>query len=1029
MRIYKPVGSKSRLVEIFQNVNKVKLNEDLGFGPVDGKTALAKGFQALRSGQLSIQGGGGNNTTVQMTDDNSTVQIVGVDSNKNEYTFVFKLTFTDGDQEGVYDVQSVQIQNFKYVGSNGGQTLELDESDLQNFNSQYTNELFDIVDKYIDVKGPQQPSAEELQEAIRIIDSIPFGKNSFDRMQTGKNYADKKPTNDSVRVESPELDKFVKEDLNALFHNPGSAGAGPLYPQAKELGVTNQYILRDALKEAGIELLDIIPSEAKETFWLIFKINGKKYKGLIRRNYGNAAKVVGGIKKRLEGGVENLTPVNELDKPAQRLIIPPSAGPLNVKENEFGDETDDSGYGLGSDVDTLEPENPEGEEQPEKPEEVPTIDDELPVDNEPTPEVSDEKKAKIYQAYDAIVARQRNPNYSPTTTEIMAELDKMAGISKPRNTRAVSKVAEPFLAEEKEKKPKEWDSEDSYSPFKQLGTKFKPKSQSLYPKKKKKPQTSVKIAESTDRDKYEDVVFLQGDEAFEPLERLDREGPDAALEYLKQWHYPGEHQGSQELSHGSEDKTYEKDDYIMTWNSRLGYIGLQYDMSKSNEPSDPETGHGDYLKNSGQMKSFDIKEEVYGDEDISGLPEVPSGYGEKGVAQRDMAKQHVNIVKPVERPVEEPAEVAEEEKPEQSQVEKDNPDLYPEGWKEMDGMFMNPDSPMRKMMSAPEDKQDGSTSEPSTGSMEELPKDDGMSAEPETDNIDQLAQDKEQQGELIPGGKGEGKSPMEFSQEQILMGLKVEMEHSDDPMYALEITLDHLTEDPEYYTTKDTPEDSAQANASADANGDDKETTDMLLGFKPHNVGDEIEGEEELEEPQSDIANTPEPSAEDQPSVTDDPELPKKEDELGEIYQPGEEPQAHEVGKNPGQTQAFGKKPNNNAFQYGQNKAHEEPNWEQNESAESELKQRDPATWHQIQIARKTLKMPDAMVGVMGGMSKEEAQKILAQHGIKESLSSSKPIITEAQIRTAKKTLSNSNVPTGMSKKEAVQILVKHLIK
>ena len=72
---------------------------------------------------------------------------------------------------------------------------------------------------------------------------------------------------------------------------------------------------------------------------------------------------------------------------------------------------------------------------------------------------------------------------------------------------------------------------------------------------------------------------------------------------------------------------------------------------------------------------------------------------------------------------------------------------------------------------------------------------------------------------------------------------------------------------------------------------------------------------------------------------------------------------------------------------------------------------------------------PDAMAGVMGGMSKEEAQKILAQHGIKENQSSSKPIITEQQIRIAKKTLSNSNVPTGMSKKDAVQILVKHLIK
>ena len=105
----------------------------------------------------------------------------------------------------------------------------------------------------------------------------------------------------------------------------------------------------------------------------------------------------------------------------------------------------------------------------------------------------------------------------------------------------------------------------------------------IYPKKKKKPQTSVKIAESTDRDKYEDVVFLQGDEAYEPLERLDREGPDAALEYLKQWHNPGQHMGNQELGHGSSDQTYEKDGYIMSWNSRLDYIGLQYDTQHIDE--------------------------------------------------------------------------------------------------------------------------------------------------------------------------------------------------------------------------------------------------------------------------------------------------------------------------------------------------------------------------------------------------------------------------------------------------------------
>lgn len=32
---------------------------------------------------------------------------------------------------------------------------------------------------------------------------------------------------------------------------------------------------------------------------------------------------------------------------------------------------------------------------------------------------------------------------------------------------------------------------------------------------------------------------------------------------------------------------------------------------------------------------------------------------------------------------------------------------------------------------------------------------------------------------------------------------------------------------------------------------------------------------------------------------------------------------------------------------------------------------------HQLNIARKTLKMPDAILGVMGGMTKQEAKKIV----------------------------------------------------
>ena len=75
----------------------------------------------------------------------------------------------------------------------------------------------------------------------------------------------------------------------------------------------------------------------------------------------------------------------------------------------------------------------------------------------------------------------------------------------------------------------------------------------------------------------ERIVFMQGDGADEALSRLDEEGIDGALEYLKSWHYPGEHETSEETSAGTSDHTHETDDgYILTWNNRIGYIGLEY---------------------------------------------------------------------------------------------------------------------------------------------------------------------------------------------------------------------------------------------------------------------------------------------------------------------------------------------------------------------------------------------------------------------------------------------------------------------
>lgn len=52
----------------------------------------------------------------------------------------------------------------------------------------------------------------------------------------------------------------------------------------------------------------------------------------------------------------------------------------------------------------------------------------------------------------------------------------------------------------------------------------------------------------------------------------------------------------------------------------------------------------------------------------------------------------------------------------------------------------------------------------------------------------------------VPGGKGDKAKPSDFDLKQVLQGILVELEHTKDEMKALEISLDHLSEDPDYYT-------------------------------------------------------------------------------------------------------------------------------------------------------------------------------------------------------------------------------------
>ena len=51
----------------------------------------------------------------------------------------------------------------------------------------------------------------------------------------------------------------------------------------------------------------------------------------------------------------------------------------------------------------------------------------------------------------------------------------------------------------------------------------------------------------------------------------------------------------------------------------------------------------------------------------------------------------------------------------------------------------------------------------------------------------------------LPGGLGDKAETHDFSDKQIDKGLQVEKEHTDDPDKALEIVLDHLTENKNYY--------------------------------------------------------------------------------------------------------------------------------------------------------------------------------------------------------------------------------------
>jgi len=64
--------------------------------------------------------------------------------------------------------------------------------------------------------------------------------------------------------------------------------------------------------------------------------------------------------------------------------------------------------------------------------------------------------------------------------------------------------------------------------------------------------------------------------------------------------------------------------------------------------------------------------------------------------------------------------------------------------------------------------------------------------------------------ELLKGGRADGMSITRYELKELLMGIKVEREHTTDKYMALEIATDHLEEFPDYYTRLEEMEEKAE---------------------------------------------------------------------------------------------------------------------------------------------------------------------------------------------------------------------------
>ncbi len=709
MKVFKQAGSKDRLLEMFQVVNKVKLNEAFGQS-LDAEKIVSVAFDELKNNILTV-----NHSNTQVNGNESYVELLCTDKEGNNISFVFKVNANEGDQEGVYDVGDIEMVSFSFDSADGDETVEMDESGLRQFNAQHKNEYFNVIEDYVNVGEEEEVSDELYEDAIKLIDKVPY-KVGSEQMVKHQEYADEKPTNAKVRVDAEELKKFVKED--------------------------------------------------------------------------------------------------------------------------FEDFQDDDDFAPLSDVDN------------EKDEPI----DEPEMDDEPVEEISDEKKKTIWQAHDNVIARSGDPNYAPTMDEIMDEVDRLEGVVKSlkKKVNVYPKEAEPFLEEELEgeKKlahqialpevtPKQREvilqaydivktgKPEGYVPtLKEVMAQIQEMLQSLNLNEdfkgeqsaqmkemiekiilKAKETVDIKLTQEGRKDislfEYKELIAEEANKIFYEIRLASMNENDYPKEMGKEF-APDSDYPEKKKKYKSKKVKIKEEEEVMDGEKQIKrkYVALNSDMDFGKLAA----AYQGLLK----LKHSDFRSTNVVQKALSAL--------------RDAITNYLNQVKGL------------------SVTEEDVQNYFQNS--------MTRRFPSMTEAEYPEvDNSDISEPEPEEN--------DGMSFEPEGDEVAQIAQDKEEAGDALEGGKGDNKSPLEFDPDQILKGMEVEKEHTGDPLVAVEIVMDHLIEDPEYYTRKDDPEVSAQDNAAKDAEKlnnektdaekldsektDDDKLTDELLGYKPKNVGEELD--------------------------------------------------------------------------------------------------------------------------------------------------------------------------------------------